>query len=94
MTALLGLQRNLTAGEIVGQVLLVLNDHDIKLGRDRINLVFMGQGEPFLNYENFIRAVRLLSEGTGISESRMTVSTSGIVRAGSSASGYLAERLQ
>jgi 23S rRNA (adenine2503-C2)-methyltransferase len=79
MTALLGLQRNLTAGEIVGQVLLVLNDHDIKLGRDRINLVFMGQGEPFLNYENFIRAVRLLSEGTGISESRMTVSTSGIV---------------
>ena len=79
MTALLGLQRNLTAGEIVGQVLLVLNDHGIKLGRDRINLVFMGQGEPFLNYDNFIRAVQLLAEGTGISESRMTVSTSGIV---------------
>jgi 23S rRNA (adenine2503-C2)-methyltransferase len=79
MTALLGLQRNLTAGEIVGQVLLVLNDHHIRLGRDRINLVFMGQGEPFLNYDNFIRAVRLLAEGTGIAESRMTVSTSGIV---------------
>lgn len=79
MTALLGLQRSLTAGEIVGQVLLVLNDHGIRLGRDRINLVFMGQGEPFLNYENFTRAVRLLSEGTGISDSRMTVSTSGIV---------------
>jgi 23S rRNA (adenine2503-C2)-methyltransferase len=79
MTALLGLQRNLTAGEIVGQVLLVLNDHEIRLGRDRINLVFMGQGEPFLNYDNFIRAVQLLAEGTGISESRMTVSTSGIV---------------
>jgi len=79
MTALLGLQRNLTAGEIVGQVLLVLNDHGIEIGRDRINLVFMGQGEPFLNYENFMRAARLLVEGTGIPESRMTVSTSGIV---------------
>jgi 23S rRNA (adenine2503-C2)-methyltransferase len=79
MTALLGLQRNLTAGEILGQVLLVLNDHGIEIGRDRINLVFMGQGEPFLNYENFMSAVRLLVEGTGIPESRMTVSTSGIV---------------
>jgi 23S rRNA (adenine2503-C2)-methyltransferase len=79
MTALLGFQRNLSAGEIVGQVLLVLNDHQVELGRDRINLVFMGQGEPFLNYENFIRAVQLLVEGTGISESRMTVSTAGIV---------------
>ena len=79
MTALLGIQRNLTAGEIVGQVLVVLNDHHVELGRDRINLVFMGQGEPFLNYDNFIRAVRLLVEGAGIPESRMTVSTSGIV---------------
>jgi 23S rRNA (adenine2503-C2)-methyltransferase len=79
MTALLGLQRNLTAGEIVGQVLLVLNDHGIAIGRDRINLVFMGQGEPFLNYPNFMRAVQLLVEGVGIPESRMTVSTSGIV---------------
>jgi 23S rRNA (adenine2503-C2)-methyltransferase len=79
MTALLGLQRNLTAGEIVGQVLLLLKDHRIEIGRDRINLVFMGQGEPFLNYENFIRAVQLLVQGAGIPESRMTVSTSGIV---------------
>ncbi len=51
----------------------------IEIGRDRVNLVFMGQGEPFLNYANFIRAVQLLVEGTGIPESRMTVSTSGIV---------------
>ena len=79
MTALLGAQRNLTAGEIVGQVLVVLNDHQVEIGRDRINLVFMGQGEPFLNYDNFIRAVRLLVGGVGIPESRMTVSTSGIV---------------
>jgi 23S rRNA (adenine2503-C2)-methyltransferase len=79
LTATLGLQRNLTAGEIVGQVLVVLNDRDVRVGEDRINLVFMGQGEPFLNYENFIKAVRLLVEGTGLPESRMTVSTSGIV---------------
>ena len=79
MTALLGLQRNLSAGEIVGQVLLVLNDHHVEIGLDRINLVFMGQGEPFLNYDNFIRAAQLLATGAGIPESRMTVSTSGIV---------------
>ena len=45
----------------------------------RVNLVFMGMGEPFLNYDNFMKAVRLLVEGVGIPESRMTVSTAGIV---------------
>jgi 23S rRNA (adenine2503-C2)-methyltransferase len=79
MTALLGIQRNLTAGEIVGQIHLVLNRHKVDVEKERINLVFMGQGEPFLNYENFMQAVRLLHEGTGIPLSRMTVSTSGIV---------------
>jgi len=79
MTALLKVQRNLTAGEIVGQILTVLNDHSVDLDRERVNLVFMGQGEPFLNYENFIKAVQLLVEGVGIPESRMTVSTSGII---------------
>jgi 23S rRNA (adenine2503-C2)-methyltransferase len=79
MTALLGLKRNLTPGEIVGQVLTVLNDQHVEIERDRINLVFMGQGEPFLNYDNFMHAVRLLVEEVGIPDSRMTVSTSGIV---------------
>ena len=79
MTALLGLKRNLSAGEIVGQILAVLNDQHVELERDRVNLVFMGQGEPFLNYDNFMQAVRLLVEAVGIPESRMTVSTSGIV---------------
>src|SRR5450755_51398 len=79
MTALLGLHRNLTAGEIVGQVLAVLNDQQVEIERDRINLVFMGQGEPFLNYDNFMQAVRLLVSEVGIPASRMTVSTSGIV---------------
>jgi 23S rRNA (adenine2503-C2)-methyltransferase len=79
MTALLGLKRNLSAGEIVGQILAVLNDQQAEMQRDRVNLVFMGQGEPFLNYDNFMQAVRLLVEAVGIPESRMTVSTSGIV---------------
>jgi 23S rRNA (adenine2503-C2)-methyltransferase len=79
MTALLGLKRNLSAGEIVGQILAVLNDQRVELEHDRVNLVFMGQGEPFLNYDNFMQAVRLLVEAVGIPESRMTVSTSGIV---------------
>lgn len=79
LTAKLGVKRNLTAGEIAGQVATVLNRHQVRIGRDRINLVFMGMGEPFLNYDNFIAAVHLLVEGMGIPESRMTVSTSGIL---------------
>jgi 23S rRNA (adenine2503-C2)-methyltransferase len=78
LTAKLGIKRNLTAGEIAGQVAAVLNRHGIKIGKDRINLVFMGMGEPFLNYESFIHSVTLLSKHIGIPESRMTVSTSGI----------------
>ncbi len=79
LTAKLGLQRNLTAGEIAGQVVAVLDRHGAEVGRDRVNLVFMGMGEPFLNYDHFMAAVRLLVEEVGISPLRMTVSTSGIV---------------
>lgn len=77
LTAKLGIRRNLTAGEIAGQVAATLNRNQVKIGVDRINLVFMGMGEPFLNYDAFIASVRLLSV-MGIPESRMTVSTSGI----------------
>ncbi len=79
LTAKLGIRRNLTAGEIAGQVAAVLNRHGIQIGKDRINLVFMGMGEPFLNYAHFMDSVRILVEGVGIPESRMTVSTSGIL---------------
>ena len=79
MTALLGLKRNLTAGEIVGQISAILNDQQVVLPQSRVNLVFMGMGEPFLNYDNFMKAARLLVEGVGVPESRMTVSTAGIV---------------
>jgi 23S rRNA (adenine2503-C2)-methyltransferase len=79
MTALLGVKRNLTAGEIVGQICVVLNDQQVSPLQDRVNLVFMGMGEPFLNYDPFMKAVRLLVEGVGVPETRMTVSTAGIV---------------
>jgi 23S rRNA (adenine2503-C2)-methyltransferase len=85
LTAKLGMKRNLTAGEIAGQVAAVLNRHEVQVGSargkgqpDRINLVFMGMGEPFLNYDSFMDAVRLLVLEMGIPASRMTVSTSGI----------------
>lgn len=79
LTAKLGLQRNLTAGEIAGQVVAVLERQGVEVGKDRLNLVFMGMGEPFLNYDNFMAAVRLLVDEVGLSPQRMTVSTSGIV---------------
>jgi 23S rRNA (adenine2503-C2)-methyltransferase len=79
LTAKLGIRRNLTPGEIAGQVAAVLNRHNVEVGRDRINLVFMGMGEPFLNYPAFMTAVGLLTSAMRIPESRMTVSTSGIL---------------
>ncbi len=79
LTARLGLQRNLSPGEIAGQVVSVLQRQNVEVGRDRVNLVFMGMGEPFLNYDNFMSAVRLLVNEVGLSPRRMTVSTSGIV---------------
>jgi 23S rRNA (adenine2503-C2)-methyltransferase len=84
LTAKLGVRRNLTAGEIAGQVAAVLNRQQVRIGSgrgvetpSRINLVFMGMGEPFLNYDEFMRSVHVL-RAMGIPESRMTVSTSGI----------------
>ena len=80
MTALMGLERNLTAGEIVGQVLLVARDNGLLEDRTRLNIVMMGQGEPLLNLPNVVKATRLLTdaEGVGISPRRITLSTAGI----------------
>jgi 23S rRNA (adenine2503-C2)-methyltransferase len=78
-TALLGVKRNLEAGEIVGQIAAVLRDQGVEPPLHRVNIVFMGMGEPFLNYDSFMKAAHLLVEGVGIPESRMTVSTAGIV---------------
>ncbi|HUA84746.1 MAG TPA: 23S rRNA (adenine(2503)-C(2))-methyltransferase RlmN [Bryobacteraceae bacterium] len=81
LTALLGLERNLTAGEIVGQVLRVAADNHLEANADRINIVLMGQGEPLLNLANVLKATRLLTDPTGmaISPRRITLSTSGII---------------
>ena len=78
-TALLGVKRNLEAGEIVGQIVAVLRDQRVEPPLQRVNIVFMGIGEPFLNYDNLMKSVGLLVDGVGIPESRMTVSTAGIV---------------
>ncbi|MGB6199242.1 MAG: 23S rRNA (adenine(2503)-C(2))-methyltransferase RlmN [Candidatus Acidiferrales bacterium] len=80
LTAQLGLIRNLTAGEIAGQVLVALSENAAALA-PRTNVVLMGQGEPLLNYEPVMAAVRILldTEGIAISPRHVTLSTSGIV---------------
>ncbi len=83
MTAKLGVKRNMTAGEIISQVAIVLND---VYGAGRkpehgTNLVFMGMGEAFLNYDEVMKSIRIMADenGLGISPKRVTVSTSGII---------------
>src|SRR6266849_6552961 len=80
LLAQLGLVRNLSAGEIAGQVLVALEDNRAKLA-PQTNVVLMGQGEPLLNYEPVIAALRLLLDpnGVGLSPKHVTLSTSGIV---------------
>jgi 23S rRNA (adenine2503-C2)-methyltransferase len=81
MTALLGLERNLSAGEIVGQVLLLARENKLKQEGGRLNIVMMGQGEPLLNLASVLKATRILLDpaGFGLSPRRITVSTAGIV---------------
>jgi len=81
LTALMGLERNLTAGEIVGQVLYVMRDSGISTETDRLNIVMMGMGEPLLNLPNVIKATRILTDpaGMALSQKRITLSTAGIV---------------
>lgn len=81
LTALMGLERNLTAGEIVGQVLYVARENGLRANGSRMNVVMMGMGEPLLNLENVLKATRILTDegGVGMSQKRITVSTSGII---------------
>jgi 23S rRNA (adenine2503-C2)-methyltransferase len=83
LTAKLGLLRNLTAGEIIEQIIIVLNDV-YGIGAETphgTNLVAMGEGEPFLNFDNLIKALAIMSDEKGlfIVPGRVTVSTAGIV---------------
>jgi 23S rRNA (adenine2503-C2)-methyltransferase len=83
LTAKLGLLRNLTPGEIVEQVIIVLNDVYGVAGETPhgTNLVGMGAGEPFLNFENLITALEIMSDEDGlfIVPNRVTISTAGVV---------------
>jgi 23S rRNA (adenine2503-C2)-methyltransferase len=80
LTAQLGLIRNLTPGEILAQVLLPLEEHKAELA-PQTNIVLMGQGEPLLNFDSVMTALRILldPQGIGISPKHVTLSTSGIV---------------
>jgi 23S rRNA (adenine2503-C2)-methyltransferase len=83
LTAKLGLLRNLTAGEIIEQIVLVLNDV-YGVGAETphgTNLVAMGEGEPFMNFKNLLKALELMADEKGlfIVPGRVTVSTAGIV---------------
>jgi 23S rRNA (adenine2503-C2)-methyltransferase len=80
LTAQLGLIRNLTAGEIVGQVLVALEENREQLA-PQTNVVLMGQGEPLLNYDATMAAVRILLDpkGVALAPRHVTLSTSGIV---------------
>ncbi|HEY6120915.1 MAG TPA: 23S rRNA (adenine(2503)-C(2))-methyltransferase RlmN [Pyrinomonadaceae bacterium] len=83
LTAQLGLLRSLTAGEIVEQIIIALNDaHCTGLSTPKgTNLVGMGAGEPFLNFESLMKAMRVMSDAKGlhIVPKRVTISTAGIV---------------
>lgn len=83
LTAKLGLLKNLTVGEIVEQIIVVLNDV-YGIGNETphgTNLVGMGAGEPFLNFENLTAALRIMADEDGlfIVPNRVTVSTAGVV---------------
>lgn len=83
LTAQLGLLRNLTAGEIVEQIIIALNDaYGVSVKPPRgTNLVGMGAGEPFLNFDALMKAVRIMKEPSGLNivPLRVTVSTAGVV---------------
>ena len=71
----MGFRRNLSAGEIIDQLLAVRRLN----GRAVTNVVFMGMGEPLMNYDNVLAAAELMVEGVGIAARRITISTAGWV---------------
>ena len=79
LTAKGGFMRNLTTGEIVAQLLMVKKDNNIEANR-RLNIVFMGMGEPLDNLDNVVKAVGIFADedGMAIATHRQTISTSGL----------------
>lgn len=81
-TGKLKLMRNLSAGEMVDQVTYLRDQAQLKYGSTLSNIVYMGMGEPLLNYNNMIQSTNLITseQGLGISPKRITVSTAGIAK--------------
>lgn len=81
-TGRLKLMRNLTAGEIVDQVVYLKDQAENRYNTPLTNIVYMGMGEPLLNYKNVLRSIELITseEGLGMSPKRITVSTAGIAK--------------
>ena len=81
-TGLMGFQQNLTAGEIFDQVWSMHMLAHERYGRGITNIVFMGMGEPLLNYDNVLQSIDLLThpDGLGLAPRRITVSTVGLAR--------------
>lgn len=79
LTAKGGFVRNLSAGEIVAQIVQLKKDNDIAENKS-LNIVFMGMGEPLDNYDNLVQSIKIFSqeEGLAIATKRQTISTSGI----------------
>jgi len=79
LTGKLAMRRNLAAGEIIGQVLALLKDRETP--SKRLNVVIMGMGEPLFNYDNVMKAIRLMTDARAmaLSPRRITLSTSGVV---------------
>jgi len=79
LTAKGGFVRNLTAGEIVGQLLLIKKDRNFPAEK-RLNIVYMGMGEPLDNLDNVAKAIKIFADedGLAIAPRRQTISTSGI----------------
>jgi len=76
-TAKMGIIRNLDCGEIIQQLIIISNERELPI----TNIVFMGMGEPFLNYKNVIKSCKIMndSKGFNLSSKKITISTSGIL---------------
>ncbi|MBM3268114.1 MAG: 23S rRNA (adenine(2503)-C(2))-methyltransferase RlmN [Candidatus Sericytochromatia bacterium] len=74
-TGLSGFQKNVSAGEMVEQVVRMQRETDLRVS----NVVFMGMGEPFLNYDETLKAARILNKEVGIGMRHLTISTSGVI---------------
>ena len=81
-TAYMDRKRNLEAAEIYDQVVIIAKESEVRYNQPLTNIVYMGMGEPLLNYANVLKSVELITsdKGLGMSPKRITVSTAGIAK--------------